>query len=115
MSKSKHDNTATSHPTFNESDDQEMIKNPKVILINNNNLSYNNYINQSRPRALSEIDRLKEDIENKEAKCLYCGRKMESILEDLQNLVEGIELTEENETPVYLAIAGLKQVNYMWV
>lgn len=35
---------------------------------------------------------------------------MESILDDLQLQVEDIELTEEKETPLYLAIAGLKQV-----
>jgi TBC1 domain family protein 5 len=97
--KSKHQEPAASAPVIesplnNESKDvHEMINNPK-----------------SRPRATSELDRLKEHIDNSDAKCLYCGRKMEAILEDLQDQVEDMNLTEEKETPVYLAIAGLKQV-----
>ena len=39
---------------------------------------------------------------------------MESILEELQLQVEEMKLTEENETPLYLAIAGLKQVERLY-
>ena len=35
---------------------------------------------------------------------------MESILDELQLQVEELEIPEDNETPMYLAIAGLKQV-----
>ena len=54
---------------------------------------------------------MKEQLENTEAKCLYCGRKMESILEELQLHIEVMTLTTENEDAVYLALAGLKQVS----
>ena len=40
---------------------------------------------------------------------------MESILEELQLQVEEMKLTEENETPLYLAIAGLKQVERLCI
>lgn len=65
---------------------------------------------QTRPRAGSSMDRLKDQLENAEAKCLYCGRKMETILEDLQEGVEQLELTPETEDTVLVALAGLKQV-----
>ena len=54
---------------------------------------------------------MKEQLENTEAKCLYRGRKMESILEELQLHIEVMTLTTENEDAVYLALAGLKQVS----
>ena len=58
---------------------------------------------------------IKEQLENTEAKCLYCGRKMESILEELQLHIEVMTLTTENEDVVYLALAGLKQVSLILV
>ena len=56
------------------------------------------------------MERVKEQLENAEAKCLYCGRKMEVTLEELQEGVEQLELTPETEDSILVALAGLKQV-----
>ena len=65
---------------------------------------------QTRPRAASYVERLGEQLENTEAKCLYCGRKMESFLDELQTEVESINLTPQQEDTIFVALAGLKQV-----
>jgi len=57
------------------------------------------------------MDLLKEQLESSEAKCLYCGRKMEAILEEMQEGVEQIKLTPETEDTILVALAGLKQVS----
>ena len=49
-------------------------------------------------------------MDNVEGKCLYCGRKMETILEELQGQIENLELSEEMETIMYIDLAALKQV-----
>ena len=68
-------------------------------------------LSQTRPRASSHVERLTEQLENTEAKCLYCGRKMESFLDELQNEVENVLLTPQQEDTIFLALAGLKQVS----
>lgn len=56
------------------------------------------------------MEKVKEQLDNAEGKCLYCGRKMETILEELQGQIESLELSEEMETIIYLDLAALKQV-----
>ena len=56
------------------------------------------------------MEHLKEQLEKAETKCLYCGRKMEGILEELQEGVEHLELTPETEDSILVSLAGLKQV-----
>lgn len=87
------DVNTTSSMSDSYNSEQEMVRNPKT-----------------RPIASGEIEMIKEQLENTEAKCLYCGRKMESILEELQLHVEVMTLTTENEDAVYLGLAGLKQI-----
>ena len=70
------------------------------------------YFAQTRPRALSEVEKIKEQLENSEAKCLYCGRKMETILDKLQDCLDLIAISEDQQDTLYLGIAELKQVNY---
>ena len=67
---------------------------------------------QTRPQALCELEKIKEQLDNSEAKCLYCGRKMEAILEQLQNCLDVITIPEDSQDTMYLGIAGLKQVTH---
>ena len=68
------------------------------------------FLLQTRPRALSEVEKVKEQLDNYEAKCLYCGRKMETILDQLQSCIDEFEIPDQHQDTVYLGIAGLKQV-----
>lgn len=70
------------------------------------------FLLQTRPRALSEVEKVKEQLDNYEAKCLYCGRKMETILDQLQSCIEEFAIPDQHQDTVYLGIAGLKQVHY---
>ncbi len=46
-----------------------------------------------------------------EAKCQYCGSKMESLLNTLEEEVTEIpNMTSEAENTIFVAVAGLKQV-----
>ena len=50
-------------------------------------------------------------LDNLEAKCQYCGSKMESLLLSLQEEVTELpNLSPEAENTIYLSIAGLKHV-----
>ena len=50
-------------------------------------------------------------LDNLEAKCQYCGSKMESLLSSLQEEVTELpNLSPEAENTIYLSIAGLKHV-----
>jgi len=61
--------------------------------------------------SLSEIERLRTRLEDLEAKCLYCGGKMESVITTLQDEVPELpNLNPDTENVLFLAIAGLKQV-----
>ena len=67
---------------------------------------------------MNEVEKIREELENNEAKCLYCGRKMESLLEQLQSSIDVMALPEDVEDSVFLSIAGLKQVGpavYMYI
>ena len=50
-------------------------------------------------------------LDDLEAKCQYCGSKMESLLSSLQEEVTELpNLSPEAENTIYLSIAGLKHV-----
>lgn len=59
---------------------------------------------------MNDVDRVKEQLDNNEAKCLYCGRKMESILDQLQSCIDETIIPEDKQDTVFLGLAGLKQV-----
>ena len=60
---------------------------------------------------MSELERLTSRVEDLEAKCLYCGGKMESVIGTLQDEIQELpDLDPDTENTLYLAIAGLKQV-----
>ncbi len=47
-----------------------------------------------------------------EAKCRYCGSKMESLLSTLEDEVTELpDLPPDAENSIFLAVAGLKQVS----
>lgn len=55
-------------------------------------------------------------LDNLEAKCQYCGSKMESLLLSLQEEVTELpNLSPEAENTIYLSIAGLKHVGRVCV
>ena len=71
------------------------------------------FLFKTHPRALSEVEKIKELLDNSDAKCLYCGRKIESILEKLQSCIDDMDIPEDKQDIVFLGIAGLKQVIIM--
>jgi len=61
--------------------------------------------------GLNEVGRLSTQLEDLEAKCLYCGGKMDSMIGVLQEEVPNIpHLEADMENTLLLTIAGLKQV-----
>ena len=61
--------------------------------------------------SLSELERLTARLEDLEAKCLYCGGKMDSVIGTLQDEIPELpNLPPDTENTLFLAIAGLKQV-----
>jgi hypothetical protein len=61
--------------------------------------------------SLSELERLNTRLEDLEAKCLYCGGKMETVIATLQDEIPELpNLEPDTENTLLLAIAGLKQV-----
>ena len=61
--------------------------------------------------GLNEMQRLSTQLEDLEAKCLYCGGKMDSMIGVLQEEVPSIpQLDQDMENTLLLTIAGLKQV-----
>ena len=62
--------------------------------------------------SLSEQERLTTRLDDLEAKCLYCGGKMESVIATLQDEIPELpNLDPDTENTLFLAIAGLKQVS----
>ena len=61
---------------------------------------------------MSELERLTTRLEDQEAKGLYCGGKMDTIIATLQDEIPEIpNLNPDTENTLFLAIAGLKQVH----
>ena len=57
------------------------------------------------------MDRLTSNLEDLDAKCLYCGGKMDTLINTLQEEIPDIpNLGPDRENTLFLAIAGLKQV-----
>ena len=69
---------------------------------------------QSQPRpsgSSNQLERLTTRLDDMEAKCHYCGSKMDSLLSALQEEVTELpDLTPSAENTIYLSLAGLKQV-----
>ena len=58
------------------------------------------------------MERLASSLEDLDAKCLYCGGKMDTLISTLQTEIPEIpNLSPETENTLFLAIAGLKQVH----
>ena len=50
-------------------------------------------------------------MDNLEAKCLYCGGKMDTLITTLQDEIISLTgLTDETENTLLLSVAGLKHV-----
>ena len=65
--------------------------------------------------SLSVVERLNTQLEDLEAKCLYCGGKMDSMISILQEEIPNIpDLAIDTENTLLLTIAGLKQVLCVW-
>jgi len=59
----------------------------------------------------NRLERITNRLDNLEAKCQYCGSKMESLLASLQEEVTNLtDLSPDAENTIYLSIAGLKHV-----
>ena len=65
------------------------------------------------------MEKLTNRIDDLEAKCLYCGGKMDTLIATLQGAVTGLSgLPDETENTLLLSLAGLKHVrvyNYVTV
>ena len=79
------------------------------------NMTINNHF-QSRPlidESFSHVEKLTNQIDNLEAKCLYCKGKMDTLIATLQEEVHVTQLTglnDETENTLLLSVAGLKYV-----
>ena len=78
---------------------------------------YNNYDNnhfQSHlliDKLFSHVEKLTNQIDNLEAKCLYCKGKMDTLIATLQEEVTQLtRLNDETENTLLLSVAGLKHV-----
>ena len=64
----------------------------------------------------SQIEKLTNRLDDVEAKCLYCGGKMESLIDVLQEEITSLSgLEDETENTLLLSLAGLKHVGVVWV
>ena len=70
---------------------------------------------QSRPlidESFSHVEKLTNRVDDLEAKCLYCGGKMDTLIATLQEEVTQLTgLNDETENTLLLSIAGLKHVS----
>ena len=69
---------------------------------------------QSRPlidESYSNVEKLINRIDDFEAKCLYCGGKMDTLIATLQEEITQLTgLNDETENTLLLSVAGLKHV-----
>ena len=74
------------------------------------------FVFQSRPvidESFSHIEKLTNRVDDLEAKCLYCGGKMDTLIATLQDEVTQLTgLSDETENTLLLSIAGLKHVSH---
>ena len=70
---------------------------------------------QSRPlidESFGHVEKLTNRVDDLEAKCLYCGGKMDTLIATLQEEVTQLTgLNDETENTLLLSIAGLKHVS----
>ena len=74
------------------------------------------FVFQSRPvidESFSNVEKLTNRVDDLEAKCLYCGGKMDTLIATLQDEVTQLTgLNDETENTLLLSIAGLKHVSH---
>jgi hypothetical protein len=73
-------------------------------------LSRNPHKGRVRPQPASEVDYLKQKMEDLDTLRKYCGEKMATQLETIQSCVHGMDLKVEEEGDFFEAVAALKQV-----
>ena len=73
------------------------------------------FLFQSRPvidDSFSHVEKLTNRIDNLDAKCLYCGGKMDTLIATLQEEITQLTgLDDETENTLLLSVAGLKHVS----
>ena len=73
---------------------------------------------QSRPLidgSFSNVEKLTTRVDDLEAKCLYCGGKMDTLIATLQEEITQLTgLNDETENTLLLSIAGLKHVGILY-
>lgn len=64
--------------------------------------------------SFSNVEKLTTRIDDLEAKCLYCGGKMDTLIATLQEEITQLTgLNDETENTLLLSIAGLKHVSIL--
>ena len=62
--------------------------------------------------SFSHVEKLTNRIDNLDAKCLYCGGKMDTLIATLQEEITQLTgLDDETENTLLLSVAGLKHVS----
>ena len=63
--------------------------------------------------SFSHVEKLTNRVDDLEAKCLYCGGKMDTLIATLQDEITQLTgLNDETENTLLLSIAGLKHVSH---
>ena len=63
--------------------------------------------------SFGNVEKLTNRVDDLEAKCLYCGGKMDTHIATLQDEVTQLTgLNDETENTLLLSIAGLKHVSH---
>jgi TBC1 domain family protein 5 len=63
-----------------------------------------------RPSSPVDYSGLQKELDNKETLCLYCGNKMDSFIDQLQDDLLQLSLPRQQEDSIFVSLAGLKQV-----